>query len=609
MGQVIYVTNPQDIPAAIPGPLLYIDVETYGVQPHDAIDMLTNKIRLVAMVGETGTVYVFDLYDVNLNQIKHLFSPTQTWVGHNLMFDLAALHRTGIEYPSKCLDTMVGSQVLMNGLDPSHGGHSLQECLERYCETTVSKTHGADDWAAPVLTPEQIEYSGNDVLYLRPLREQLLERLDHRRLMPTAELEWACIPAITQMALNGMGIDRTLWLERSLEAEKRVEELTRDLAAAFPLPEPEPFKILRTKKDGSPYASDLAANERIEDRNKVRCWNFASNIQVLQAFKAVGVELPDNKYDTLVEYAHEHSAVDLMLGFKDVEKEATSFGREWLTWLRDEMGPDRVHPQWWQMGTRSGRMSCSNPNVQQIPRGRCRKAFIAGPGRVLVRADFSQIEARVAAKISGDPTLSNLFINNTGDIHKFTASRILGKDESAVTAEDRQIGKSLLFGLLFGMGAVKLRVYCRTNYGVKLSPKEAEVFRDKFFAVFPGLALWHRRASATCTGKNEFRSLLGRRRIVTDATKKFSKSLNTPVQGSAADLLKMTVREVWEDRALWPNVNLIGLVHDEIMTEVLEAEAEPFAVYLRGKMIEVGNMLLDPIPVDADIKIGRSWGK
>lgn len=608
MDQVLYIQRAADVPAEILDPRLYIDVETYGVDPHDALDMLTNRIRLVAVAGETGPAYVFDMYMLLWRDIQHLLRPNREWVGHNLMFDLAAIHRAGVEYPTKCMDTMVGSQVLMNGLDPTHGGHGLQECMKRYCETDIVKEHGADDWAAPVLSPEQIEYSGHDVLHLRPLRANLLERLDSRRLIPTAELEWACIPAITQMALNGIGVDRQMWLERSIDAERRVQELTKDLAAAFPRPEPVQHKVVRVKKDGTPYAADVARNERIDLENESRAWNFASNVQVLQAFKAVGVELPDNKYDTLVEHEHEHAAVTLLLGFKDVEKEATAFGREWLKNLRSEMGPDRVHAKWWQMGTRSGRMSCSDPNLQQLPRGALRKAIIAAPGHVLVRADFSQIEARIAAKISGDETLSNLFINNTGDIHKFTAGRILGKEEHEVTKEDRQIGKSLLFGLLFGMGAVKLRVYCRTNYGVTLSPKQAEVFRDKFFNIFPGLAVWHRRASATCTGKTEFRTMIGRRRIVTDATKKFSKSLNTPVQGTGADLLKITVRELWQDRDQWPDVKLIGLIHDEVINEVPVDQAEAFGQYLRKTMIEVGNTILDPIPVDADVKIGLSWG-
>lgn len=611
MTQFNYVDSPRNVPQTISGDVLYIDVETFGVAPNDALDLLTNRVRLLSIAGETGPAWVFDLFYLTMSDVQHLLRPDAEWCGHNLAFDLAALHRAGVPYPAKCLCTMVGSQVLINGLDPAqHGGHRLDECLARYCETQITKTLGGSDWSATTLTDEQIEYSANDTLCLRPLRAQLLARLEARRLMPIAELEWACVPAVTQMTLNGIRIDRAAWTERSRAAETRVAELTKELVEALPLPPEEPYKVVRISKNGNSNKADVSYNQRIDAKNAIRSWNFASNDQVIQAFDGIGVKLPDNKYDTLVEHAHESPLLDLMLQFKDVEKEATTFGMDWLVHLRDEHGTDRVHPSWWQLGTRSGRMSCSGPNMQQIPHGKARKAIIASDGYLLVRADFSQIEARVAAKISGDETLSRLFIDNTGDIHRFTASRVLGKEPHEVTDDDRQIGKSLLFGLLFGMGAKKLRIYCRTNYGVKLTPQEAEVFRNKFFGVFPGLARWHDRVKRTCENQTDYRSLLGRRRLVmSDIMNRLTIALNTPVQGSAADLLKATVREVWETRAAWPRVKMVGLIHDEIMTEVPEAEAGDFAKYLKATMIEVGNKLLDPIPVDAVVKVGKSWGK
>ena len=612
---VVFVQTRSEIPAAIPGPVLYVDLETYGVPPHDGLDLLTNQIRLVAVCGDTGPAYVFDMYRLLTSDIVHLFRRDAVWCGHNLAFDLNSLRRAGLEYPSTCFDTMVASQVLMNGLGYEHGGHSLLECLERYCEIVADKTHQADDWAATELTPEQVEYSGNDVLYLRPLRAKLMEHLTDRRLTATINLECSIIPALVEMTLNGIGVDRDMWLARSVLAEAEVGRVTDALNKLMPLPDEEPYKTVRVKRNGEQFAADVAFNKRVAERNLCRCWNWASWQQLIAAFAKVGVFLPDTTYETIVELQDEHPGLELLLRFKDVEKEATTFGREWLTHLRNERGTDRVHPNWRQLGTESGRMSCADPNVQQLPRPdmkkprheRVRGAIVASPGRLLVRADFSQIEARIAAKISGDETLSRLFINNTGDIHKFVASRVLNKPEAAVTKEERQIGKSLLFGLLFGMGSKKLKVYCRTNYGVKLSDLEAVEYRSKFFQVFPGLQAWHKRVGRDCDYKDDYRTLLGRRRLIRKKESRYTEALNTPVQGTGGDMIKVTVFEMWQERHDWPGADLVMLIHDEIVYEVVEADAERFSRRLREKMIEVGNHLLDPIPVDVEVKIGPAW--
>jgi DNA polymerase-1 len=605
---VHYINDPAHVPAEIPGPVLYLDIETYGVGSRSALDLLTNEIRLISVCGESGPAYVFDMYRVRPDHLFHLFRQDAVWCGHNLVFDLSSLRRAGFPYPTTCFDTLVCSQVLMNGMDfRIHGGHRLAECLERYCDIRLKKEHGADDWKVEQLTAEQIVYSGNDVFFLRPLREQLVFRLNKFGLTTTAGLECSCVPPLVDMTLTGICIDRNIWLERSVRAEGRVGELQEDLDKLFPLPDELPKKKVRYKSNGDPYIVDIKYNARVEEKNATRRWNWASWQQVLEAFSRVGVVLPDTTYETLVVRKDDHPGVRLLLDYKDVEKEATTFGRDWLKHLRNERGENRVHPTWRQLGAESGRMSCAGPNMQQVPRGAVRKAVIAPPGYLMVRADFSQIEARIAAKISGDQTLSDLFINNTGDIHRFTASRVLGKDPKDVTKEDRQIGKSLLFGLLFGMGPDSLLVYCRTNYGVTLTPAQAVDFRNRFFEVFPGLKFWHKRVGSVCEGKIDFRTLMGRRRLIMGKESKYTEALNTPVQGTGADLLKMTVKEMWDERDQWPGVNLVALIHDEVMYYVPEAVAEEFGRRLREKMIEVGNMLLDPIPVDAEVKIGPAW--
>src|SRR5262249_9908518 len=148
-----------------------------------------------------------------------------------------------------------------------------------------------------------------------------------------------------------------------------------------------------------------------------------------------------------------------------------------------------VYPSWRQIGSDAGRMSCSNPNMQQIPRAkdyrRCAKAPL---GRVLVKADYSQIELRIAAKITGDHAMLAAY-GRGGDLHTTTAQRLLGKEE--VTKADRQLAKAINFGLLYGMGAQGFQRYAKSQYGLDLTLEQAATYRQAFFAAYPGLAKWH----------------------------------------------------------------------------------------------------------------------
>src|SRR5262249_29454629 len=161
----------------------------------------------------------------------------------------------------------------------------------------------------------------------------------------------------------------------------------------------------------------------------------------------------------------DHPFAALLREYRPTSKRASTYGRKWLEQAASSDG--RVYAEWGQASTDSGRMSCKSPNLQNLPRDpRYRRCVIAPPGRVLVKADYSQIELRIAARISGDKALLDAYARGL-DVHTLTAQRILAKQE--VTKADRQTAKSLNFGLLYGMGAKGLRAYALSNYGVVLS--------------------------------------------------------------------------------------------------------------------------------------------
>jgi DNA polymerase I-like protein with 3'-5' exonuclease and polymerase domains len=500
---------------------------------------------------------------------------------------------------------MLASQVLLCGVIDFH---NLKACVLRFLGKEIDKDHGSDDWGVSILSEAQLKYAAQDVEVLRELYIDLMERLERQSLTSTFELECQFLYPLVSMSALGVRIDVDHWRKRSIEARQKAEEIEEELQKELPPLDPEPLREVRKTKKGEDSLIDLKWNARVTKENAERKWNLGSPKQLLQAFKLRGLELPDTSYETLIEMRLEDELLDKLVEHRLWAKQGEAFGEDWLKNLAP--GTHHVFPWWKQMGTRSGRMSCANPNLQQTPRGACRKGIIAEEGCLLVRADYSQIEARVAAKVSGEPTLSRLFIENKVDIHRFTASRVLEKNELDVTKEERQIGKSLLFGLLFGMQVQNLRIYCRTTYGVQMSLEEAEIFREKFFEVFPGLAEWHAETRKKSKFKLDFRTMTGRRRWVPEDVNANRQGigLNHPVQGTAADLLKIASIALWERRAEFPEFRLTALIHDEIIGNVPIGLEKQAGDWLRSVMIEVGNKLIDPIPVDAEVKIGRSWG-
>jgi DNA polymerase-1 len=196
-------------------------------------------------------------------------------------------------------------------------------------------------------------------------------------------------------------------------------------------------------------------------------WNWDSPAQVLEAFKSVGITLERTEDDILA--AVDHPAAALLRDYRATRKRCTTYGRDWLKYLADD---GRVYAGWRQIGADSGRMACRKPNLQNLPRDkRYRQCFRPADRRVLVKADYSQIELRIAAKVSGDQAMLDAYRQGV-DLHTLTAQRILGKQD--VSKADRQLAKAVNFGLLYGMGAEGFQMYAQSNYGVALTLEEAQ---------------------------------------------------------------------------------------------------------------------------------------
>jgi DNA polymerase-1 len=253
--------------------------------------------------------------------------------------------------------------------------------------------------------------------------------------------------------------------------------------------------------------------------------------------------------------------------------------------------------------------------VQSLPKeGGFRGCIRPGEGRVLIKADLSQIELRVLAAITEDENMLEVF-RNGGDIHLNTARALAGRDVHKGDPA-RQKAKAVNFGLSFGMGAKKFRDMALRDYGVEMTLAEAKEAKRKLLDVYPGIGRWHALESEECArGNFETRTLLGRRRIVEpdyEGKPSFTERLNGPVQGTAADILKLALAKLWEGREEHPDAFPVLTVHDEIVIECGRAAAEDTAAWLGSVMREaVGTVLgcLELAGQDAvEIEIVNSWG-
>jgi DNA polymerase-1 len=261
-----------------------------------------------------------------------------------------------------------------------------------------------------------------------------------------------------------------------------------------------------------------------------------------------------------------------------------------------------VYAGWKQIGCITGRMASASPNLQNLPGDRrYRACFVAPPGRVLVKADYSQIELRIAARVTGDKAMLAAYARGE-DLHTLTARRMLGKAE--VSAAERKLAKPVNFGLIYGLSAASLRRKAKAEYGVDLDTAEAERYRRAFFANYSGTALWH----SQLRGQTDpaVRTRAGRRCLLPEKHF-YGTRANYTVQGTGGDGLKQALALLWERRAQCPRAFPVLAVHDEIVVECDQEQAEAAAQWLKQAMIDGMKDLIAPVPVEVEVNVGQTW--
>ncbi len=552
-----------------------LDTETTGLDPHRA------RLRLIQL-ATPDVVYLIDVAQVrDLGPLKPLLeAPRPIKVLHHAKFDAKFLRRRyGIRL-NGLFDTMLASQLL-----GSTDGHSLAAVTSRWLGITLDKTMQRSDWSGD-LSDEQVRYAAHDAAILLPLRDAMRAAILKEGLSRIAALEFAAASPIGGIELAGIRLDGVKWLALAREREREHAELAdalhRELAESDP---------------------QLALFPEHASQNL----NLNSVPQVMRALSRLGIHVPDTDDLTLGPLAASHPVIAKLLEYRHAAKALSSYGESFLSFVHPVTG--RIHPEFHQLGADTGRMAASNPNIQQIPnQERYRACFVPDEGRKLVIADYSQIELRILAQVTGDAQLIQAFESGQ-DLHKLTASMMFGTPLDAVTKEERQRAKALNFGMVYGMGPSGLA----TRIGSTLD--EAKELIDRYFAAYPGVRAWLRQAARKAVETGECTTLGGRRirfkppdpenRRAVAGVERFGK--NAPLQGTSADITKRAIALL--DARLPEGTCIVNVVHDEIVVEAPTEAAPSMATLLRETMQEAAETYLTRVPVSVEADVADAWIK
>jgi len=584
---VVFINDPDQAAAAIARLMqeespLGLDTETaklpeYIAHKQAGLDPHLSRIRLIQLYGGSQKVYVFDMFALDMEMLRSIWD--KPLVAHNAIFDLKHLFHAGA-HPHQVGCTMLINNALTGELS------SLAALARRHSGWNISKEQRVSDWNQQPLTPEQLSYAALDSVAVFKLYRTLRDELSKRNLVPVYKLMRDAQRTIAQMELNGIYFDlqdheklMTTWQHMKTEAEKRLLDILGP----------------HINPDSGKQISDWLANNL--DRKALRTWPRTKTGQLRTDGNSLS-RFP------------EHPIVKSLLAYKEATKMLSTFGAGYADHVNPKTG--RIHASFKLGGTSTGRLSCSNPNIQNPPRDKAFRAlFSAAPGRKMVVADYGQIELRVAALVSGDKNMIEAY-RKAQDLHRKTAAAIAKVSLEQVTKTQRQAAKAVNFGLLYGQGPRGLARYAKAGYGVSMSEKEAEEAREAFFRAYPGLKQW--QVEAGRRAEKEMRAITPGGRI-RDFTKepggyRFTEALNTPIQGGAAEVM-MTTLACLERHLEGIDAKLVNVVHDEIVLEVAEKNTERAEEAIEKAMIE-GMLAVFPNAGTAalvEARSGENWAE
>lgn len=547
-----------------------------------------------------GTLFAEPVVDADAEPVLErlrgvLEDPAVRKTGQNMKYDLHMLRRYGVDVQGIDFDTMIASFVS----DPGSRIHNLDGLALKHLGIKKIPTSeligkGKNEITMAEVPVEKVsEYACEDADVTWRLRGRLQKELAEKEVERVfREAEMPLVPVLTRMEANGIRLDVSKLEAIEAQLEGRIEEAEAKIHEY----NGEPFNIRSTATLGA------LLFDRLELHKK------AGRRQPKKTAKGTGYATDES---TLAELAPHHELPQLILTYRSLTKLKSTYLDTLPTYVNPETG--RIHTSFHQTGAATGRLSSSDPNLQNIPirseEGRAiRTAFVPDEGHAFLSADYSQIELRLLAHLSGDEGLRDAFVQGQ-DIHTATAARIFKVPTDEVTPLLRSRAKAVNFGVIYGMGPQRLAR--ETN----VTMQEARQFIDDYFATYPAVKAFQDKTIEDAQETGYVTTLLGRRRYLPDLQSKDQRvfaqarnvAVNTPLQGTAADMIKIAMIRI--DARLRDDdfaTRMLLQIHDELLFEVPDGEMDRLVAMVTSEMQDA--LPLD-VPIVVDTGTGANWSE
>jgi DNA polymerase-1 len=575
-----------------PSPIacLSFDIEATGKNP------LSDSIVGISLCREKGRAYYVPVRHKHGANILEAFDILKkiledeyiSKIGHNLKYDILILRQEGIHVQGTLYDTMLASYLL----NPNKPDHSLENVSLEYLfhkKRAFTEVLGKHSSFSDVPIDEAAQYAAEDALLAMELRELLFEKLKNEG--PNKglnklyfDIEMPLIYVLADMEQTGIMIDRD-----------KIEGLSKELERELSIIESRIYTLAGEK------------------------FNINSPLQLRKIlFDNLGLK-PSKKtktgystgMDVLEELAKTHELPGEILNYRTLYKLKTTYIDAFPKLINSRTG--RIHTSFNQTVTATGRLSSSEPNLQNIPvRGewgtRIREVFIADKECVLISADYSQVELRILAHMSNDSSLINAFRSDT-DIHTRTASELFGIPKESVTADMRRIAKTVNFGVVYGISPFGL------SEALGVPPKEAAAYIEQYFKKHPGVKDYMENTVKKAQECGFVTTLMGRKRPVPEINSANASvrqqaerlAINTPIQGTAADLIKIAMINIYKKLAEKNlKARMLLQIHDELLLEAPKEEADIIKQLVQYEMEKALSL---SVPLKVEIGHGKNWAE
>ncbi len=568
--------------------VLAFDSETTSVDP------LTAELVALTFALDDSCTYYLDIPAERsaalalLERLRPLFTSTSSLkVGQNLKYDLQVLLSYGIEVAGELFDTMIAHYLLYP--DMRHGLDELADKFLGYQMMSFEELiapQSAKHFDLRQVAPERLQYyAAEDTHITYQLYRYLRERLEAAELTRLfREVEMPLLRVLLRMERTGVRLDKDCLARQGAGLKQRLAELEEEINTLIG----HPININSSKQVGEALFDEL---QIVEKPKKTKTGGYTTSEEVLEKLR------------------DKHPVVEKILDYRGVKKLLSTY----IDTLPEQTYPDgKIHTTFNQTIAATGRLSSSNPNIQNIPirtpEGRAiREAFVPEEGCTFLSADYSQIELRLMAHFRGDTALIEAFRSGQ-DVHQATAAKIYGLSLEEVTSDMRRRAKTANFGIIYGISAFGL------SERLSISRKEAKELIDGYFASYPGVARYMHEVVEQAKRQGYVSTLLGRRRSLPDINSANAvvrgyaerNAINAPLQGSAADLIKIAMIRLEEElRSRGLRSEILLQVHDELNLNVPLDELDEVTHLVRTTMEAVYPELR--VPLEVSIGTGANW--